>query len=265
MVRSRFGFLASALSAVVLVGSGAFAQAPPNMGEQSTVEFEVRRFRSDLVSELRLSTPEVPGTTVDPVIDLGLPVERIWDYHFAVRVMSRLKLRGNWFKVKYEGSAMPTSELCIAGLCAPAGSGLSSTMELEQTRGGAEFNLVNGKYAILAVVGEYGRFRTSTSFESADGSASPEPLQLDLPLFGIKGRAYLTPSLALTVEGVGMKRESEGVWTDFDASATYSATPTFGVSYGYRNSYVRYKSIEPEGDRAVVRVRGQYLSATVRF
>jgi hypothetical protein len=271
MIRSRFGLVAVVtlvgvpLALVALVSPLAYAQAPANMGEKSTVEFEVRRFRSDLVSELRLSTIGVPGTTVDPVTDLGLPVERIWDYHFAVRLMSRLKIRGNYFQVKYDGTTSPTSEICIAGLCTPPGEELQSIMEIEQTRGGAEFNIVNGEYAILAIVGEYGRFRTTTSFESAEGSSSPEPLQLDMPLFGLKGRVYLTPALGLTIEGVGMKRDSEGVWTDFDASATYSATPTFGLSYGYRNTYVRYSYIEPVGDRAVVRIRGMYLSATVRF
>jgi hypothetical protein len=269
MALSRYGrasLVAMAFTVAALVSSGALAQAPPNMGEQSRVEFEVRRFRSDLVSELRLSTPLVPGTSLDDVeTDLGLPVERIWDYHFAIRLMSRLKLRGNWFKVKYEGMTVPTSEICVAGLCTPPGEELDSTMEMEQTRGGAEFNLVNSPYAILAVVGEYGRFRTTTSFASPEGSRSPEPLQLDLPLFGLKGRVYLTPSLGLTVEGVGMKSDSEGVWTDFDASATYSATPNFGLSYGYRNTYIRYKSIETVGDRAVIRLRGQYFAATVRF
>lgn len=268
MISIRPRSIALILTSVLALSSAALAQrtrSTPNLGEMSTVEFELRRWRSDLASELRLSAGGAAGATVDPLTDLGLPAERTWDYHFAVRLFSRLKARGNWFKTKYEGSSLAASELCIAGLCTPAGVQLATSLELEQTRGGAELDVVRGAYGILAVVGEYGRFRARTGFESTAGTASPAPLDLDLPLFGVKGRAYLTPALAITVEGVGMKRESRGVWTDFDGYVTYNAVPNLAFSYGYRNTYARFKAIEPEGDRAVVRLRGQYFSVTVRF
>jgi len=234
------------------------------MGEGYRVEAELRRWRSDLITELRLSGGGIPGTTIDPFEDLGLENERIYDYHFRVRLAGRLKLRGSWMKVKYQGEKAVESALCVAGLCVPAGGGVSTTLELEETRGGAEVDLLQGDYGFLAIVGEYGRFEARPTFESGSESAG-EPLRIDFPLFGLKGRAYLTPALALSVEGIGWKNESEGVWTDFDANATYSAGRNLGFSYGYRNSYVRFKSIEPIGDRAVMRVRGQYFGVTVRF
>lgn len=237
----------------------------PNMGESSVVEFEVRRWRSDLVSELRLSDAGVTGTTVDPVGDLGLPAERTWDYHFTVRFANRFKARGNWFKVRYDGQATPSDELCIGGLCAPAGTELTTGLELEMVRAGIEVDLVKGEYGFLAVIGEYGRFDMRTEFESSAGAVSPGQERIELPMFGIKGRAYLTPAFAVSVEGVGMKRASRGVMTDFDASATYSLVSNVAVSYGYRNSYNRFQPLEAVGDRATVRLRGQYLSVIVRF
>jgi hypothetical protein len=153
--------------------------------------------------------------------------------------------------------------LCVAGLCVSRGRRLT-TLELEETRGGAEVDLVQGDYGFLAITGEYGRFEARPTFESGSASTG-EPLRIDFPLFGIKGRAYMTPALALSVEWMGWKSDSEGVWTDFDASATYNAGRNIGVSYGYRNSYYRFKTIEAAGDRAVMRVSGQYLAITVRF
>jgi hypothetical protein len=257
-----------ALTAMVLVSSPSLAQAPagqsPNQGERYRVEVQLRRWRSDLISELELSGAGNAGTALDPFEDLAVENERIFDYHFAVRLMRRIKLRGSWMKVKYEGETAVDSALCVAGLCVPAGAPVSTTLELEETRGGAEVDLLTGEYGFLAIAGEYGRFEVNPSFESAGASVSG-PLQLGFPLFGVKGRAYLTPALALTVEGMGWKNESEGVWTDFDASATYSAGRNLGFSYGYRNSYYRFKSIEPLGDRAVMRLRGQYFAITVRF
>jgi hypothetical protein len=253
---------------MMLASSSSTAQAPatrnPNLAENYRVEVQIRRWRSDLISELRLSGAENPGTTLDPFEDLGLENERIYDYHFGARLASRLKLRGSWMKVKYQGETAAASELCVAGLCVPAGGSIGTTLELEETRGGAEVDLLQGAYGFLAVAGEYGRFEARPTFESAGASAG-EPLRVDFPLFGVKGRAYLTPALGLTVEAMGWKSESEGVWTDFDASATYSAGRNLGLSYGYRNSYVRFKYIEPEGDRAVMRVRGQYFAISIRF
>lgn len=256
------------LTSMVLASAPSMAQSQagksPNMGESYRVEAELRRWRSDLITELRLSGGGIPGTTLDPFEDLGLENERIFDYHFRVRLVRRVKLRGSWMKVKYQGETVAESALCVAGLCVPAGGGISTTLELEETRGGAEVDLLQGDYGFLAIAGEYGRFEARPAFESGSAS-SGETLRLGFPLFGIKGRAYMTPALALSVEGMGWKNESEGVWTDFDASATYSAGKNLGFSYGYRNSYVRFKSIEPAGDRAVMRIRGQYFGVTVRF
>jgi hypothetical protein len=259
------GFLA--LASIVLACAPCLAQAPargnPNHGENYRGEFQFRTWRSDLVAELRLSGPGAPGTEVDPFEDLGLENERVYDYHFGARLARRLKLRGSWMKVKYEGQTSSSSGLCLSGLCVAAGATVDTTLELEETRGGAEFDILTGGYGFLAVAGEYGKFEARPSFESA-GATAGEPLRLDFPLLGVKGRAYLTPALAVTAEALGWKND-EGVWTDFDASATYSAGRNFGLSYGYRNSYVRYKYIEVVSDRAVMRLRGMYFGITVRF
>jgi hypothetical protein len=255
------------LASMVLASAPSMVRAQagrsPNPGESYRVEVELRRWRSDLITELRLSGGGIPGTTIDPFEDLGLENERIFDYHFRVRLVRRVKLRGSWMKVKYQGETAVSSALCVAGLCVPQGGVVSTTLELEETRGGAEVDLLSGDYGFLAIAGEYGRFEARPTFESASAS-SGEPLRLNFPLFGIKARAYMTPSLALSVEGMGWKND-DGVWTDFDASATYSAGRNLGFSYGYRNSYVRFRYIEPAGDRAVMRVRGHYFGVTVRF
>ena len=256
-----------ALTVMVLASAPSMAQTQTgrnrNQGENYRVEVELRRWRPDLVAELQLSRIGAPGTELDPMEDLGVENEQIFDYHFGIRLAGRFKLRGSWVKVKYEGEKAVDSALCVAGLCVPAGAPLSTTLELEETRGGAEVDLLQGEYGFLAIAGEYGRFAATPTFESTTGS-SEEPLQLDFPLFGVKGRAYLTPALGLSIEGMGWKND-EGVWTDFNASATYSAGKNLGFTYGYRNSYTRFKTIEAVGDRAVMRVSGQYFGVTVRF
>ena len=246
------------------VATAQMQRPSPNYGEQSTVEFELRRWRSDLVSELRLSNPEAIGSDFDPVLALGLPQQRTFDYHFGVRLTSRIKIRANWFRVRYDADTIVFEDLTISGITFPTGTTLTSFLELEQRRGGIQFDLLSGQYGYLAVAGEWARFRAKTDFISAGATVTPLPLTMDLPIFGFALRIYLTPALAVATEALGMKRESIGVMTDVDVSITYNAVPSLGFSYGYRNSYNRFKNVEP-ASRAIFRLRGQYFGVTVRF
>src|SRR3972149_10916754 len=95
------------LASMFLASAPSMAQAPartsPNMGESYRVEVQLRRWRSDLIAELRLSGDGIPGTTLDPFEDLGLENERIFDYHFAARIVRRVKLRGPGRQDEYQG------------------------------------------------------------------------------------------------------------------------------------------------------------------
>jgi len=255
------------VSLLVLSGTSAFAQArrpSRNLGEQSRVEVDIRRWRSGLVSELRFSVPGTLGSDFDPVADLGLPAERIFDFRIGVRLIERLRIRFNWFKVTYNADTVTSQALIIGGDFYASVSVVTSFLELEQRRGGVEFDLVRGEYGWLAVVGEWARFEANNMYHSDDADTTIPPLRMSLPLFGLKTRIYLTPALAVTVEALGMRRETIGVMTDFDTSITYNAIPNLAFSYGYRNSYNRFKEDEP-ASRAIYRMRGQYFGITVRF
>jgi len=235
-----------------------------NYGERSTFEFELRRWRSDLVSEMRLSNPDAIGSDFDPVLALGLPQQRTFDYHLGVRLTKRIKIRANWFRARYDSDTFVSEAFTISGTTFPTGAILTSFGELEQRRGGLHFDLWAGQYGYLAVAGEWARFRATADFSSSGGGVTPVPLTMDLPIFGVASRVYLTPALAVSGAALGMKREAIGVMTDVEVSVTYNAVPSFAVSYGYRNSYNRFKNVEP-GSRAIFRLRGQYFGITIRF
>ncbi len=254
-----------AFSMVVTAAAQTQRQRPsPNFGERSKVDFELRRWRSDLVSEMRLSNPESIGSDFDPVLALGLPQKRTFDYHVGIRLTRRIKIRANWFRVSYDADAIVSEALTISGTTFPSGATLTSFLELEQRRGGVQFDFWSGQYGYLAVAGEWVRFSAKTDFNSPGADVTPVPLTMDLPIFGLASRLYLTPALAVSAEALGMKREETGVMTDVDVSITYNAVPSLGFSYGYRNSYNRFKNVEPES-RAIFRLRGQYFGVTVRF
>ena len=166
--------------------------------------------------------------------------------------------------MRYDADNIAPRDLQIAGSTFPAGTTLSSMLELELRRGGLQFDLLQGTYGYIGVTGEWARFSAKNSYESPEASVSPATLRMDLAVFGVASRAYLTPALAVTFEANGMKRESTGVMTDLDGSVTYNAIPNLAFTYGYRNSYNRFKSGEPES-RAIYRLRGQYFGVSIRF
>ena len=92
-----------------------------NYGERSTFEFELRRWRSDLVSEMRLSNPDAIGSDFDPVLALGLPQQRTFDYHLGVRLTKRIKVRANWFRARYDSDTIVSEALTISGTTFPTG------------------------------------------------------------------------------------------------------------------------------------------------
>ena len=170
------------LSLLVLSGTSAFAQARRpslNMGEQSRVEIDIRRWRSDLVSELRFSVPGTLGSDFDPVADLGLPAERLFDFHFGVRVARRLRIRFNWFKVTYNADTVTSQALIIDGDFYASSNVVTSLLELEQRRGGVEFDLLRGEYGWLAVIGEWARFDANSAYQSNDADTTIPPLRME--------------------------------------------------------------------------------------
>ena len=156
------------------VATAQMQRPSPNYGEQSTFDFELRRWRADLISELRLSIPGAIGSDFDPVLALGLPQQRIFDFHFGVRLTRKIKFRANWFRVRYAADTIVFEDLTISGTTFPTGTTLTSFLELEQRRGGIQYDFLSGQYGYLAVAAEWARFRAKTDFSSPGAAVSAE-------------------------------------------------------------------------------------------
>jgi len=228
-------------------------------GEGHRFEFEYRRWRPELGSDL-----EVSGPPIYPGSDLGLGDERQSEYRGYLRFSEAFKLRASYLPpLRYEGEATLTRPLAFGGVLYPAGATVTTTMELEQGKGGVEVDFYHSADGFLGVIAEYSRFEAIPVLASPSSGSASQTLRVALPTVGLVGRVYLTQRFSLTAEASGMKWEGRGgVITDFEGLATLHASPRFGLSGGYRNFYARVAS---NGDRGAFRLKGWFFSVAVRI
>lgn len=238
------------------------AQAPP--AEQYRLEFEVRRWKPDVVSDMSIGENGTPGTSIRAMEDLGVDPERQTEYRGNVRLSRRFKIRGTGFKFDYDATATPGTAIAFAGTVFPDGTELTTHIELEHVRGGVEVELLSSRDGFLAVVADYSRLDLRPTLSSASTQeAFPGALRIDLLTVGLRARAYLTRSVVVTAEANGMQWDDKReVITDVEASALWNFGRNFAFSFGYRNFY---NKLDTEDLRAVFRLRGTYFSVIGRF
>jgi hypothetical protein len=227
------------------------------LGEGNRVEFEVRRWRPRLRSELT-----VAGPLIDLKGDLGVEDSRNQEYRGYIRLGRWLKVHASTFKFDFQGLSTLERDITFSSATFLEGTEVSTAMTLQHIKGGVEVDILALREGFLAVVVDYSDFKAKpVNLSSADTSAE-ETLEMALPTVGLRGRIYLTPALALTAEATGMKRESTtGVITDFEGVVTYNLSRNIGVSFGYRNFYAKWL----KAGRAVFRMEGYFFSGTIRF
>ena len=225
-------------------------------------EIEVRRWKPTLVADWRFGGT---GDSFDPSTELGLESQQSFSIHSAISITRRLRVRLARVSFSYDNEAPAATPLSFGNTPIGLDEPVTTRLEIVQLAGGVEFDLVHSQDGFLAVVGDYAQFRAEPSLRVRGVDLSGEFTDLRLPAFGIKTRLNLTPALFAGVEAIGMKREAEGVYTDFTASVGYGVTPNIYISYGYRNLYTRDKTVEPAGDRAVYRLRSNFVGVIIRF
>jgi hypothetical protein len=247
------------LSAAALAQPGNRRSRNVGWGEVHRFEFEYRRWRPELGSDL-----EVGGGPIYPGSDLGLGEERQSEYRGFLRFSPAFKLRASYLPpLQYEGETAIARPLEFAGQTYPAQATLTTTMELEHTKGGIEVDFFRSRDGYLGVIGEYSRFQASPVLSSPSSGRASRALRVALPTVGLVGRVYLTPRLSLTAEASGMKWVGRGgVITDLEGVATIHASPRLGLSGGYRNLYAR---VADNGDRGAFRLKGWFFSVAVRI
>lgn len=233
------------------------AAAQIGLGESARFEFELRRWRPRFRSEIK-----VGGDSIDPKVDLGWSDPRDFEYLGFLRLGRWIKIRGSGTLFKFEAVKTLEREITYGGITFPEGSTVESSMDLKYFKGGVEVELYRFREGFISVFADYSVFEAEPIIGSPEeGVANAGKQEIKLPTFGAKIRLYLTPALAITLEGEGMKKDGTGVITDWYAAASYSLGANFSIAFGYRNLYAKWL----EGGRATYRLEGYYFSGSIRI
>ncbi len=242
---------------VALTVSSGWAEGQSiGIGENSRVEFEIRRWRPNFTSELK-----VEGDSIYMTEDLGFSNPRDFEYKGFLRFGRWVKIRGGATMFKFDTAKTLERDITYAGVTFVEGTDVVTSMDTRFIKGGVEVELLLLREGLFSVFVDYCVFEAEPIISGPDQTANAGKLEVKLPTIGAKGRVYLTPSLALTVEAEGMKKDSTGVITDFEFVAAYSAGANFALEAGYRNLYVKWL----EEGRATWRFEGFFYGAAIRF
>lgn len=231
--------------------------APVGIGEAARFEFELRRWRPNFRSEIK-----VGGDSIDPKADLGWEEPRDFEYLGFLRLGRWIKVRGSGTMFKFDATKTLEREITYDGVTFPEGSTVESSMDLTYYKGGVEVEIYRFREGFISVFADYSVFEAEPILSSPEELAvNPGKQDIKLPTLGTKIKLYLTPSLGITLEGEGMKKDDTGVITDWYAAASYSLGANFAVSFGYRNLYAKWL----KGGRATYRLKGYYFSGSIRL
>jgi hypothetical protein len=244
--------------AFAIISAGGASGQPMGFGEGNRFEFETRRWRPDLESELQMGGDEL----ISPIEDLGVSDLRDNEYRGFLRFGRWVKVRGSYIKFKYQGAKAVEKDIDFAGVTFLEGTEVTTSMQLEHLYAGAEVDILLLKEGLLAVIVDLARTDVQPILSSAEAEADGGMIRVQLLTLGLKGRIYLTPALALSAEFSGMKRGS--VITDMEASVIYNMSRNFGISAGYRNLYTKWVAPE-ENSGASWKVKGYFFSGIIRF
>lgn len=235
-------------------------QQQMGLGETSRIEFEIRRWRAELESELQLGGNE----PISPTEQLGVSDIKDNEYRGFMRFGRWVKVRGSYVRFKYQGTTTLEQDINFLDVTFPEGTQVVTSMQFEHLYAGAEIDILLLREGLLAVLVDWARTDVKPILSGNGAEANADLLRVQLLTLGLKGRVYLTRALALSAEFSGMKRGN--VITDMEADATYNLSPNAAVSVGYRDLYTKLvdRNLDDRA-QATWKIKGYFFSGTIRF
>jgi hypothetical protein len=261
-MRNRLCVIASCLCTLTLLAGRAHAQVLP--AEDHVVELGVMFWKPS--PELTLSTNALSGAgvnDVDFVQEFGL--ENKFFREFRASLGRNHKFRVNFVTIKYDAETTIRRTIVFQGRTFTIGAPASADIQWNLWKFGYEWDVVSRERGFLGFIADLKYNKIEASIDSpALTSAAATDTTAWVPTFGVIGRGYLAPMVAITGEftGLSITRDDEIKFFDFDLYGTVSFGRNVGVQGGYRSVVVDYLVDEDSGD---LKMKGPYFGALVRF
>ncbi len=252
---------------LLVTGLFLFAPAAPAVALPfAEVWGEFRYWRPTLESEIVASVPGFPGTTVDPVSDLGLDEQQnAFEGRVGLTLLGRHKFRIGYLPLSFDGDRTVTRDIIFGGTTFTATvDRVLTDLDVKILQAGYEFDFLKTPVGYLGVLFEIHYFDVQAHLRTVT-SAKDERVDFKLPLpaVGLAFRAYpITQILSVGAEVVGVTIGSRGHYLDGEASVTLSPWPFVEITGGYRVINLHGE----EGDDSFdLLLHGPFASLTVRF
>lgn len=248
---------------VTLAAAPAAAQAP----DDHAVELGLMFWRPS--PDLILSTDALAGSGVNEVDFVQeFAIEDKWFPEFRAAFGRSHKFRISYVRFNYDADATIQRTFTFQGRPFTVGTPASTDIEWDLWKFGYEWDFIARERGFFGFVADLKYNKIEASVDSpALRSTAEADTSAPVPTFGVIGRGYVTPMVAITGEFTGLKVSSgdfEATFTDLDINVTIVPSRNVGVGaqIGYRSVVADYVVDEDSGD---LKMQGPYFGVIARF
>lgn len=262
-MRNQLIAITVSVAAFTLFAPRANAQTLP--AEDHVVELGVMLWKPS--PELTISTPALAGTGVNDVNfvqEFGLEDKAFREFRAVLG--RKHKVRVGFVSLKYDADTTIKRTIVFQGRTFNIGVPASTDIKWDLWTFGYEWDVVSRERGFFGAIVDVKYNKITASIDSpALASTASVDTTAPVPTFGVIGRAYVAPMVALTAEftGLSLHRDAfEAKFLDVDIYSTVSFARNVGVQAGYRSVVAEYLV---DDDRGSLKMKGPYVGGVVRF
>lgn len=250
------------------------------IGEKYWIEASAALWKPDVSGQISSEQFGLIGTNIDFVDDLGYAETRFKDFKIVLRPTRKAKFRIQYTPVQYAAETTFTRNIVFNGIAYPLGVPIESSFDWKVWRFGYEYDFIYRSRGYVGVIAEVRYTQMNAQLATNSPAISPRydeftSVKAPLPAFGLAGRVYPLPALAVNFEMTGMKLPDPGEdnnanyldwykasYYDVDINGTFNVTNNVGVQAGWRKMKT---DLEIDLDTGNLQFQGFWFGAVLRY
>jgi len=261
---------AALLGLALLLGTPAAALAQsegrPVLGENYHAELGFTFWNPSVLGTVSSEQFEIVGTDIDFVDDLGFEQARFRDMRIVLRPGKKHRFRIQHTPVSYTSDTTFNRNIVFNGIAFPISVPVSTQFDWKVWRLGYEYDFLYLPRGFVGALIEVRHTRMEANLATI-GIEEFTSATAPLPAFGIVGRAYVMPEVAVNFELTGFKLPDidpkyKANYFDWDIHGTVNLTNYVGLQVGWRRM-TTYLSIE--NDIGDIQFQGMWFGGAIRY